>query len=52
MTSVVAHDVTFDLNDSTHLFVATATGSVIHASTQPDFKPSPRQYKPGTFCGT
>ncbi len=44
---VVAYDVTFDSKDSSHLFVATATGAVIHASTQPDHKPTPKQYKPG-----
>ena len=41
-----AYDIGIDPDDSSHLFVAADDGLVIHGSTQPDHRPTPRMFKP------
>ena len=41
-----AHDIGVDPGDSSHLLAAAGDGLVIHGSTQPDHRPSPRLYRP------
>lgn len=44
--SLHAYDLGIDPDDSSHLFVAADDGFVIHGSTQPDHRPTPRAFKP------
>ena len=43
---ISAFDVGIDPEDSSHLLIGVGDGLVIHGSTQPDHRPSPRLYRP------
>ena len=51
---ISAFDVGIDPEDSSHLLIGVGDGLVIHGSTQPDHRPSPRLYRPEveTFAST
>ena len=41
-----AYDIGIDPDDGSHVVIASDDGIVVHASTQPDHRPSPRLYRP------
>jgi hypothetical protein len=44
--AVHAYDIGIDPDDGGHVMIAADDGIIIHASTQPDRRPSPRLYRP------
>ena len=41
-----AYDIGIDPDDGSHVVIASDDGIIVHASTQPDHRPSPRLYRP------